>query len=123
MLRSLADRILDLTQLQFLYPNIAKDEVFSKYYTKPENEMLKNGYVKPVLVTTLPPYMSGSPAYAHSPDSHRNTPSVHSSYFSASTPAQTESSFMDSELFEQIRAFEPDGFDDFDYFGGNVAMK
>ncbi|XP_047039674.1 signal transducer and activator of transcription 5B isoform X4 [Helicoverpa zea] len=80
MLRSLADRVLDLTQLQFLYPNIAKDDVFSKYYTKPENEMLKNGYVKPVLVTTLPPYMSSSPAYAHSPDSHRNTPSVQSRY-------------------------------------------
>lgn len=123
MLRSLADRILDLAQLQFLYPNVAKDDVFSKYYTKPENEMLKNGYVKPVLVTTLPPYMSASPAYAHSPDSHRNTPSVHSSYFSASTPAQTESSFMDSELFERIRAFEPDGFDDFDFCGGNAAMK
>ncbi|XP_068627098.1 signal transducer and activator of transcription 5B isoform X1 [Battus philenor] len=82
MLRSLADRILDLAQLQFLYPNVAKDDVFSKYYTKPENEMLKNGYVKPVLVTTLPPYMSPSPAYAHShsPDSHRNTPSVQSRY-------------------------------------------
>ncbi|XP_026748140.1 signal transducer and activator of transcription 5B isoform X3 [Trichoplusia ni] len=80
MLRSLADRVLDLTQLQFLYPNIAKDDVFSKYYTKPENEMLKNGYVKPVLVTTLPSYMSSSPAYAHSPDSHRNTPSVQSRY-------------------------------------------
>ncbi|KAL4718732.1 hypothetical protein ACJJTC_009370, partial [Scirpophaga incertulas] len=76
MLRSLADRVLDLPQLQFLYPNIAKDTVFSKYYTKPENEMLKNGYVKPVLVTTLPSYM-GAPAYA-SPDSHRSTPSVHS---------------------------------------------
>ncbi|KAJ8706461.1 hypothetical protein PYW07_012539 [Mythimna separata] len=121
MLRSLADRVLDLTQLQFLYPNIAKDEVFSKYYTKPENEMLKNGYVKPVLVTTLPPYMSSSPAYAHSPDSHRNTPSVQSSYFSASTPAQTDS-FMDSELFEQIRAFEPDGMDEFDIYS-NMSMK
>ncbi|XP_060808492.1 signal transducer and activator of transcription 5B isoform X4 [Amyelois transitella] len=76
-LRSLADRVLDLPQLQFLYPNIAKDDVFSKYYTKPENEMLKNGYVKPVLVTTLPNFMS-SPAYA-SPDTHRGTPSVQSS--------------------------------------------
>nr|AAL37476.1 signal transducer and activator of transcription [Spodoptera frugiperda] len=121
MLRSLADRVLDLTQLQFLYPNIAKDDVFSKYYTKPENEMLKNGYVKPVLVTTLPPYMSSSPAYAHSPDSHRNTPSVQSSYFSAATPAQTDS-FMDSELFEQIRAFEPDGMDEFDIYS-NMSMK
>ncbi|CAH2064686.1 unnamed protein product, partial [Iphiclides podalirius] len=125
MLRSLADRVLDLAQLQFLYPNVPKDEVFSKYYTKPENEMLKNGYVKPVLVTTLPPYMSPSPAYAHShsPDSHRNTPSVQSSYFSASTPAQTENSFMDSDLFEQIRAFEPDGLDDFDFYSANMSMK
>ncbi|XP_041983739.1 signal transducer and activator of transcription 5B isoform X2 [Aricia agestis] len=124
MLRSLADRILDLAQLQFLYPNVAKDDVFSKYYTKPENEMLKNGYVKPVLVTTLPPYMSPSPAYAHSPDSHRNTPSVHSSYFSAATPAQTEASFMDSDLFEQIRAFEPEGLDDFDFYNAsNASMK
>ncbi|XP_026748136.1 signal transducer and activator of transcription 5B isoform X1 [Trichoplusia ni] len=121
MLRSLADRVLDLTQLQFLYPNIAKDDVFSKYYTKPENEMLKNGYVKPVLVTTLPSYMSSSPAYAHSPDSHRNTPSVQSSYFSAATPAQTDS-YMDSDLFEQIRAFEPDGLDDFDIYS-NMSMK
>nr|WHM28124.1 signal transducer and activator of transcription 5B [Ostrinia furnacalis] len=79
MLRSLADRVLDLPQLQLLYPNVAKDTVFSKYYTKPENEMLKNGYVKPVLVTTLPPYMSSMASYAHSPDSHRHTP-AHSRY-------------------------------------------
>ncbi|KAJ0169474.1 hypothetical protein K1T71_000778 [Dendrolimus kikuchii] len=121
MLRSLADRVFDLTQLQFLYPNIPKDDVFSKYYTKPENEMLKNGYVKPVLVTTLPAYMSSSPAYANSPDSHRNTPSVQSSYLSAATPAQSDS-FMESELFEQIRAFEPEGLDDFDIYN-NMSMK
>ncbi|KAM3955250.1 signal transducer and transcription activator Stat92E isoform 2-T2 [Aphomia sociella] len=78
-LRSLADRVLDLPQLQYLYPNVAKDDVFSKYYTKPEDQVLKNGYVKPVLVTTLPSYM-GSPSYAQSPDSHRNTPSVQSRY-------------------------------------------
>lgn len=54
---------------------------------------------------------------------HLKTLPSHHSYFSASTPAQTENSFMDSELFEQIRAFEPDGFDDFDFYGGNVSMK
>ncbi|XP_063392018.1 signal transducer and activator of transcription 5B [Cydia fagiglandana] len=118
--RPLADRLSDLTQLQYLYPNVAKDDVFSKYYTKHENEMLKNGYVKPVLVTTLPPYMSPSP-YAHSPDSQRNTPSVQSSYLSAATPALTESSFMDSDLFEQIRAFEPDSMDDFSFYQGNMS--
>ncbi|XP_045456323.1 signal transducer and activator of transcription 5B-like [Melitaea cinxia] len=41
MLRSLADRILDLTQLQFLYPNLAKDDVFSKFYTKPDETNVK----------------------------------------------------------------------------------
>ncbi|GBP74210.1 Signal transducer and activator of transcription 5B [Eumeta japonica] len=80
VLRSLADRLLDLPQLQLLYPNIPKDDVFSKFYTKPENEVLKNGYVKPGLVTTLPSYISPPPTYAHSPDSQRNTPSVQSRY-------------------------------------------
>nr|AEL16992.1 signal transducer and activator of transcription long isoform [Bombyx mori] len=122
MLRSLADRVFDLTQLQFLYPNVPKDDVFSKYYTKPENEMLKNGYVKPVLVTTLPPYMSSSPAYAHSPDSHRNTPSVNSSYFGEATPIQVDS-LMNSDLFEQIRAYEPDNqSDDFDIYS-DMCLK
>ncbi|CAG9790649.1 unnamed protein product [Diatraea saccharalis] len=119
MLRSLADRVLDLPQLQYLYPSVAKDTVFSKYYTKPENDVLKNGYVKPVLVTTLPPYMA-TPAYA-SPDSHRSTPSVHTSY--AATPAPTEAStYMDSDLFEQMRAFDPDGFDEFNLYE-SMTMK
>ncbi|KAL0858580.1 hypothetical protein ABMA27_012425 [Loxostege sticticalis] len=122
MLRSLADRVLDLPQLQHLYPSIAKDAVFSKYYTKPENEMLKNGYVKPVLVTTLPPYMSSMASYAHSPDSHRNTPSAHSSCFSAATPAPTENTFMDSDLFEQMRAFDPESFDEFNLYE-SMSMK
>lgn len=43
------------------------------------------------------------------------------SYFSAATPAQNDS-FMDSELFEQIRAFEPEGLDDFDIYS-NMSMK
>uniref|UniRef100_A0A8C6KN33 Signal transducer and activator of transcription n=1 Tax=Nothobranchius furzeri TaxID=105023 RepID=A0A8C6KN33_NOTFU len=34
-IRSLADRISDLNHLLFLYPDRAKDEVFSKYYTPP----------------------------------------------------------------------------------------
>ncbi|XP_049884106.1 signal transducer and activator of transcription 5B isoform X2 [Pectinophora gossypiella] len=122
-LRSLADRVLDLQQLQFLYPNTSKDDVFGKYYTKPENEVLKNGYVRPGLVTTLPSYISPSPAYsAHSPDSHRNTPSVQSSYLSAATPAQD--SFMDSDmLLDQIRNFDADSFDELDLYGAGVGLK
>ena len=34
-IRSLADRISDLNHLLYLYPDRAKDEVFSKYYTPP----------------------------------------------------------------------------------------
>lgn len=56
-----------------------------------ENEVVKNGYVRPVLVTTLPSYISPSPAYsAHSPDSHRNTPSVQSRCVSPSALVHTE---------------------------------
>ncbi|XP_059047347.1 signal transducer and activator of transcription 5B [Achroia grisella] len=112
-LRSLADRVLDLPQLQFLYPNIAKDDVFSKYYTKPEDQVLKNGYVKPVLVTQLPSYMS--PAYAHSPDSHRNTPSVQSSYFGSVTPAPTENTFMSTDLSFEMSSIYAEDFDNFMY--------
>lgn len=116
VLRSLADRVYDLSQLQYLYPNIPKDEVFGKYYTKHENEVLKNGYVKPVLITTLPPYMQ-SPAYAHSPDPQRNTPS---SYLST-TPALTESTFMESDIYEQMWEYDPE-LQNMDFTPGNINM-
>uniref|UniRef100_A0A8C6NJB5 Signal transducer and activator of transcription n=1 Tax=Nothobranchius furzeri TaxID=105023 RepID=A0A8C6NJB5_NOTFU len=45
-IRSLADRISDLNHLLFLYPDRAKDEVFSKYYTPPLSKAV-DGYVKP----------------------------------------------------------------------------
>lgn len=32
-IRSLADRIFDLQQLMYLYPDICKDHAFGKYYT------------------------------------------------------------------------------------------
>ena len=35
-IRSLADCIKDLDQLQTLYPNTPKDEAFGKYYTEEE---------------------------------------------------------------------------------------
>ncbi|KAI5636789.1 STAT protein, DNA binding domain-containing protein [Phthorimaea operculella] len=133
-LRSLADRVLDLQQLQFLYPNISKDDVFGKYYTKPddvfgkyytkpENEVLKNGYVRPGLVTTLPSYISPSPAYsAHSPDSHRNTPSVHTSYLGG-TPAPMDAPFDTEMLLDQIRNFDEDSFDFDLYNSGGLNLK
>lgn len=32
-IRSLADRVFDLQHLLYLYPDISKDQAFSKYYT------------------------------------------------------------------------------------------
>uniref|UniRef100_A0A8C6KIT2 Signal transducer and activator of transcription n=1 Tax=Nothobranchius furzeri TaxID=105023 RepID=A0A8C6KIT2_NOTFU len=51
-IRSLADRISDLNHLLFLYPDRAKDEVFSKYYTPPLSKAV-DGYVKPQIKQVL----------------------------------------------------------------------
>ncbi|XP_054161736.1 signal transducer and activator of transcription 5B-like [Oppia nitens] len=70
-IRGLADRINDLKHLTYLYPDIPKDQAFSKYYT-PFNDSQpssSNGYVKPVLVTFIPGW-SGNGPY----DSYPNTP-------------------------------------------------
>lgn len=53
--RPLADRIRDLKDLVYLYPNIPKDEAFEAYYTPINNvgPRSREGYVKSLLVTTL----------------------------------------------------------------------
>ena len=54
-IRGLADRINDLKNLHYLYPNVAKDQVFGKFYSRMnEGPPLSNGYVKPWLALTLP---------------------------------------------------------------------
>jgi len=87
-IRSLADRINDLSNLVYLYPDITKDAAFSKYYTPYQDNQpaTNNGYVKPVLVTHIPGY-SQNQSYNNtpnhpflSPDVTRDTPSVASSY-------------------------------------------
>ncbi|XP_048479843.1 signal transducer and activator of transcription 5B isoform X4 [Plutella xylostella] len=77
-LRSLADRVLDLPQLQYLYPNSHKNDKFASFYTKQEKKPQSNGYVEAVLVTKLPDQFNSQT----SPDSHRNTPSVQSRFMS-----------------------------------------
>lgn len=53
--RALGDRLKDLKNLIYLYPNIPKDVAFSKYYTAAEaGEKLRNGYVASELRTTIP---------------------------------------------------------------------
>ncbi|KAG7254623.1 hypothetical protein CRUP_007441 [Coryphaenoides rupestris] len=68
-IRSLADRISDLTHLMFLYPDRPKDEVFSKYYTPPHSKAV-GGYVKPQIKQVVPEFAtanhdaaSGNPTY------------------------------------------------------------
>ncbi|XP_043290168.1 signal transducer and activator of transcription 5B [Venturia canescens] len=61
-IRSLADRISDLQHLLYLYPDVSKDQAFSKYYTPFDERqpMSNNGYVKPLLVTHVPGWGGGS---------------------------------------------------------------
>ena len=55
-IRGLADRLSDLKYLTVLYPDIPKDNIFSKYYSPPEDINTKSvsGYVKSGLVTCVP---------------------------------------------------------------------
>lgn len=95
-IRSLADRIADLSHLVNLYPDIPKDIAFTKYYTpfqgKLQNNTLfftyldcklycvcfllftdsqpttNNGYVRPLLVTHVPGWSGpGSVSYPNTP--------------------------------------------------------
>ncbi|XP_050310065.1 signal transducer and activator of transcription 5B isoform X2 [Anthonomus grandis grandis] len=84
--RSLADRIADISHLVKLYPNIPKADVFAKYYTQyQETSTGPGGYVKPVLVTQVLGVGHNSFNTPHhnsfmSPDPTRDTPSVASSF-------------------------------------------
>ncbi|CAG9136140.1 unnamed protein product [Plutella xylostella] len=106
---SLADRVLDLPQLQYLYPNSHKNDKFASFYTKQEKKPQSNGYVEAVLVTKLPDQFNSQT----SPDSHRNTPSVQSSYVS------NHDTLMDETFFEHLRALNPEQFDELDFYGTN----
>ncbi|XP_076677869.1 signal transducer and transcription activator Stat92E isoform X2 [Andrena cerasifolii] len=69
-IRSLADRVSDLQHLLYLYPDLSKDQAFSKYYTPfTENQSTStNGYVKPLLVTHVPGW--GGPIVGSQTPSH-----------------------------------------------------
>ncbi|XP_014225592.1 signal transducer and activator of transcription 5B isoform X2 [Trichogramma pretiosum] len=95
-IRSLADRISDLQYLMYLYPDLSKDQAFSKYYTpfQVESQPLNNGYVKPLLVTHVPGWSSvGAQTPSHSSMSgmgpghgHGSYPSTPSTMFQAHSP-------------------------------------
>ncbi|RWS25719.1 signal transducer and activator of transcription 5B-like protein [Leptotrombidium deliense] len=55
VIRALPDRIYDLKNLLYLFPDIPKDQAFGKHYTPfSENQPQPNGYVKPMLVIQIP---------------------------------------------------------------------
>lgn len=50
--RSLADRIRDLNDLVYLFPNIPKDDAFADYYS-PIVSLNSSSYIRSILVTTI----------------------------------------------------------------------
>ncbi|MGH0147658.1 UNVERIFIED_CONTAM: hypothetical protein FKN15_011305 [Acipenser sinensis] len=57
-IRSLGDRIQDITFIQFVYPNRAKNEAFNKYYTVMPNK--NNGYLQATIHTKVAGEQSSS---------------------------------------------------------------
>ena len=53
-IKGLSDRVNDIKQLTYLYPDRHKDIVFKNYYTQTPDEISSNGYVKSELVTQIP---------------------------------------------------------------------
>uniref|UniRef100_A0A6I8NUJ4 SH2 domain-containing protein n=1 Tax=Ornithorhynchus anatinus TaxID=9258 RepID=A0A6I8NUJ4_ORNAN len=58
-IRSLADRLGDLSYLIYVFPDRPKDEVFSKYYT-PVLSKTVDGYVKPQIKQVVPEFANAS---------------------------------------------------------------
>ncbi|XP_059486030.1 signal transducer and activator of transcription 5B isoform X2 [Neocloeon triangulifer] len=73
-IRSLADRISDLSHLVFLYPDIPKDQPFGKYYNpfRDSQPAGRNGYVMPVLVTHVPGWGGGPSGVGSYPPTPQN---------------------------------------------------
>ncbi|MEJ1285421.1 signal transducer and activator of transcription 5A [Cricetulus griseus] len=58
-IRSLADRLGDLSYLIYVFPDRPKDEVFAKYYT-PVLAKAVDGYVKPQIRQVVPEFINAS---------------------------------------------------------------
>ncbi|KAJ6658205.1 hypothetical protein lerEdw1_001472 [Lerista edwardsae] len=59
-IRSLADRLGDLSYLLYVYPDRPKEEVFSKYYTPVLAAKAVDGYVKPQIKQVVPAFLPTS---------------------------------------------------------------
>ncbi|KAJ8681673.1 hypothetical protein QAD02_017465 [Eretmocerus hayati] len=93
-IRSLADRVSDLNHLLYLYPDISKDQAFSKYYTPfHESAPMNNGYVKPLLVTHVPGW-SGPGAMGGQTPSHSSVVGMNQSGPGGSYPSTPNNMFQ-----------------------------
>ncbi|OQV25781.1 Signal transducer and activator of transcription 5B [Hypsibius exemplaris] len=134
-IRSCANRIRDLAvNLEFLYPDIPRDQAFSKYYTATEPQKLTgpNDYVASDLHTTIPIFGAGggsgrsrsvTPFSIQSPHSPgesvqdpRSVMSQHSEMNAAAndmdftdtnSPENMERWLNDESLHESLSSFEP----------------
>ncbi|CAG0897387.1 unnamed protein product [Darwinula stevensoni] len=75
-IRSLPDRIHDLSRLTHLYPNIPKDDAFGRYYTPINDDQPQTGYIRPMLVTHIPSWNQdggggGGYSYPSTPQSYQ----------------------------------------------------
>ncbi|CAG0889471.1 unnamed protein product [Darwinula stevensoni] len=52
--RSLPDRIRDISRLTHLYPCVPKDDAFGRYYTPVQVELPSTEYIQPMLLTHVP---------------------------------------------------------------------
>ncbi|KAL1414569.1 hypothetical protein MTO96_007355 [Rhipicephalus appendiculatus] len=109
-IRSLADRVSDLQQLTFMYPDIPKDQAFGKYYTPVTDTQsaTSNGYVKPVLVTQIP----GLSGMLNLVDSNPSTPQ---SYFHPHSPDTGASIYHDGSSLDQAMQAGLSAAPDLDY--------
>ncbi|XP_049271833.1 signal transducer and activator of transcription 5B [Rhipicephalus sanguineus] len=109
-IRSLADRVSDLQQLTFMYPDIPKDQAFGKYYTPVTDTQpaISNGYVKPVLVTQIP----GLSGMLNLVDSNPSTPQ---SYFHPHSPDTGASIYHDGSSLDQAMQAGLSAAPDLDY--------
>lgn len=109
-IRSLADRVSDLQQLTFMYPDIPKDQAFGKYYTPVTDTQsaTSNGYVKPVLVTQIP----GLSGMLNLVDSNPSTPQ---SYFHSHSPDAGASIYHDGSSLDQAMQAGLSAAPDLDY--------
>jgi signal transducer and activator of transcription 5B len=123
--RSLADRINDIQHLHFLYPDVPKSKVFSKYYTPLPDSLGPSsgkGYVKPILRIHIPglPESQQQQLYSSQP----NTPQPN--YYAPSPGDESTSSILSqhddhcpsdpslSEIVDSLETYAGLTLDDFD---------